>query len=357
MPHCPLVSVIMPVQNEAAFIRRSLDAVLQQDYPADRMEVIVADGMSEDGTRDIIANLKFQNPSSNGNSPTVKVIDNPKKIVAAGLNRAIEESRGEIIVRVDGHCEISRDYVRQCVNHLTADGIVAVGGCVETVAESEVARVIAAAMSAKFGVGDSAFRTHTQQAMHVETVPFPAYTRAVIEEAGAFDEEQVRNQDDEFNYRLRECGYTILLSVDIHSKYYSRSTFSGLFRQYFQYGFWKVRVMQKHPRQMQPRQFVPPAFVLSIVAGAAGIPFVGSLPVISIVGAYATTNLIASVAVAARKGWKLLPLLPVAFATLHVSYGLGFLVGLVKFWNMWGKPGRVPGLRNSKTGMHPVCEP
>jgi succinoglycan biosynthesis protein ExoA len=339
MSELPFVSVIMPVRNEAKYIERSLGAVLAQDYPADRMEVIVADGMSDDGTRDIIANLKPQAPSSNGDGPTVKLIDNPKKIVAAGLNRAIEESRGEVIV-----------------HHLTTDGIVAVGGCVETVAESDVARVIASAMSSKFGVGDSAFRTHTQQTMYVETVPFPAYTRAVIDEVGAFDEEQVRNQDDEFNYRLRECGYTILLSVDIRSKYYSRSTFSGLFRQYFQYGFWKVRVMQKHPRQMQPRQFVPPVFVLSIVAGVAGMPLVGSLPVISIVGAYAATNLIASVGVAARKGWKLLPLLPVSFATLHVSYGLGFLVGLVKFWNMWGKPGRVPERRNSKTGMHPVCE-
>src|SRR4030095_7407833 len=162
--------------------------------------------------------------------------------VATGLNGALREARGEIVVRVDGHCEVAPDYLRCCVSHLVHDGVEAVGGPLETIGESVIARAIATAMSFRFGVGGSAFRVVKSGTQFTDTVAFPAYTRAVIDRAGPFDEELVRNQDDEYNYRLRKLGVKILLAADVRSRYYSRATLRKLGSQYFQYGYWKVRV-------------------------------------------------------------------------------------------------------------------
>ena len=248
----PKVTVIMPVRNEAEYIEKSLGAVLEQDYPPDLMEVIISDGMSTDGTRDIVRSFE-------SNRHNIFLIDNPGKIVPAGLNKAINQAKGEIIIRVDGHCEIESTYVRRCVKHLLKGGIDAVGGPIETIGENNISEAIAIGMSSNFGVGGSAFRTIKNKEAFVDTVAFPAYPKRTIEKCGLFDEELVRNQDDEYNYRLRELGGKILLSPDIKSKYYGRSSLKALWRQYFQYGYWKVRVMQKHPRQMRLRHFVPPS--------------------------------------------------------------------------------------------------
>ncbi|HEX5081172.1 MAG TPA: glycosyltransferase family 2 protein [Blastocatellia bacterium] len=332
----PLVSVILPIRNEAHYIARSLGAVLAQDYPADRMEVMVVDGMSTDGTREIVESMS-------AGSPRVQLIDNIRRIAPTALNAGIARAGGEIIIRVDGHCEIERDYVRRCVEHLRNDGVDGVGGPLQTIGESFVARGVSVAMSSTFGVGDSAFRTVSNKTMLVDTVAFPAYTRDIVERVGFFDEELVRNQDDDYNYRLRKVGAKVLLASDVRSRYYSRSSIRSLWRQYFQYGYWKVRVMQKHPRQMRPRQFVPPLFVATLLLSLAAAPL--SLvfgawfawPFVLAAGSYTFANLAASISITVKKrDWPLSWLLPIAFATLHVSYGLGFLVGLIKFRNRWG---------------------
>ena len=247
----PFVSVVMPVRDEAGFIERSLGAVLAQDYPAGRMEVIVADGMSRDATRDLVR-------AAADRDPRVRLVDNPGRIAPTGLNAALAQARGQVLVRVDGHCEIAPDYVSRCVAHLSGGEADGVGGPLETIGETPVAQVIALAMSSGFGVGGAAFRTRKGWTGLVDTVAFPAYTRAATDLAGPYDEELVRNQDDEYNYRLRERGARILLAADVGARYFSRGTVRSLFRQYLQYGFWKVRVLQKHPRQMSLRQFIPP---------------------------------------------------------------------------------------------------
>jgi GT2 family glycosyltransferase len=179
----------------------------------------------------------------------------------------------------------------------------------------------------------------------VDSVPFPAYTREIIAKVGFYDEEMVRNQDDEYNYRIREAGGKLLLAADVQSKYYSRGSIKKLWKQYFQYGYWKVRVLQKHPRQMSLRQFVPPAFVASLIVS---LIFALLIPIFwfifaGITGVYLFSNLLASILSAANKDWQHLFLLPIVFAILHISYGLGFLVGLVKFANRWNdKIGKVP---------------
>lgn len=328
----PRVSVFMPVRNEATFISRSLGAVLAQDYPAELMEIFVIDGLSTDGTRETVRNLQASNPR-------LHLLDNPRKIVPTGMNIAIRRATGEILVRVDGHCTVSRDYVRRCVEHLKNDGVDGVGGPVRTVGATAISRVIALAMSSSFGVGGSAFRTIVDRTMLADTVPFPAYTRAIVQRAGPYDEELVRNQDDEYNYRLRKLGAKLLLAADVTSEYYSRSSLRSLWRQYYQYGYWKVRVLQKHPRQMSLRQFVPATLVLSLLAAAVlciPSPAAGLFMLGAILCAYLVANLAASLFTARGSDRDVLPLLPVTFAALHFSYGLGFLAGLVKFRSRWG---------------------
>ena len=321
----------MPVRNEANFIQRSVGSVLAQDYPRHRLEIIIADGLSSDGTRALIEALQLENPH-------VRLIDNAGKIVSTGLNAALRVARGDIIVRVDGHCEIAPDYVRRSVAHLVAEEVAGVGGPLQTVGETNTARAIAAAMSSRFGVGGSAFRVGASAEQFVDTVAFPAYTRETIQLAGPFDEELVRNQDDEYNYRVRKLRGRILLSNDIQSRYYSRASFGKLWQQYLQYGYWKVRVMQKHPRQMQPRQFAPALFVLALFALllAAPFSFSGRLLLLGTLLAYAAFVIGGSVLAARKSSWKVLPLVPAAFTIIHLAYGSGFLFGLARFWNRWG---------------------
>lgn len=326
MESLPLVSVIMPVRNEMAYIERSLGSVLRQDYPSDRLEILVVDGLSEDGTREYVKSQQTIHHN-------LCLLDNPQKIVPPGLNIGIRQSKGEVIVRVDGHCEIAPDYVRHCVQHLFEDDVEAVGGPIETIGETDEAQAIALAMSSWFGVGGSAFRTIKDRPMLVETVAFPAYRRQTLMRLGPFDEELVRNQDDEYNYRLLAHGGKILLSPDIHSRYYSRSSLRSLWRQYYQYGYWKVRVMQKHPRQMRARQFIPPAFVAALI-GTSVLSVVFRLfwwVLAAMLVLYTLTNLLVSLSLGRMHGVRLVPRLIIIHPILHISYGLGFLVGIFHF--------------------------
>jgi cellulose synthase/poly-beta-1,6-N-acetylglucosamine synthase-like glycosyltransferase len=332
MEKVPSVTLIMPIRNEAAFIARSLGAVLAQDYPHDRMEVLIADGMSTDETRDVIANLTAAYPAIR-----VTVLDNPGKIVPTGMNAALARAQGDIIVRVDGHTIVAPDYVRECIAALARSGASNVGGRMDPVSEGSFGEATSLATSSRFGVGGARFH-YSDREESVDTVYMGAWPRNVFHRVGLFDEELVRNQDDELNYRLRSRGGKILLSPRIKSRYYNRSTNHDLWRQYLQYGYWKVRVMQKHPPQMRPRQFVPPLFVSTLVISSLAAPFfaIGKWMFLSVAGSYLIANLAASITIAGKKSWRLLPLLPVTFVILHVAYGFGFLIGMVKFWNRWG---------------------
>lgn len=327
----PTVTVIMPIRNEASFIGRSLGAVLAQEYPADRMEVLIADGMSNDGTREAVAEAAKAHPEVR-----VGVVDNPVRIVPTGFNRAIMRAKGDVIVRVDGHTIIAPDYVRECVDALHRTGADNVGGRMDPVSEGSFGRATALATASRFGVGGARFHYSNREEL-VDTVYMGAWPRSVFQRIGLFDEEQVRNQDDEFNYRLRSRGGKILLTPRIQSRYYNRSTPRSLWRQYFQYGFWKVRVMQKHPRQMRPRHFVPALFVASVVIGALLAPISGiAARLLGITAiSYVSANLIASLIVGFGEPLLEALLVPVSFAIVHVSYGLGFLVGLVRFATRW----------------------
>jgi succinoglycan biosynthesis protein ExoA len=333
-----LISILLPVSNEEKYIRVCLTQVFDQKDVPIPYEVIVADGMSTDSTRVIIQEIQLGHPN-------LLLIDNPGKIVPIGLNLALQRAKGDIVIRVDGHCEIALDYVSKCMQHLVSEEIDGVGGPMSTIGETPMSRTIALATSLQFGVGDSAFRTTIGKSILVDTVPFPAYTREIIEQVGLYDEELIRNQDDDYNYRIRAAGGKLLLAKDVKSRYYSRGSIGKLWNQYFQYGYWKVRVLQKSPRQMSMRQFIPPLFVSAILASIliAQKYQLGWVALAIITGAYILTNLIVSLITSVKNGLGHLLYLPLAFSTIHVSYGLGFLLGLLKFWNRWGdKQGRVP---------------
>jgi succinoglycan biosynthesis protein ExoA len=334
----PHVTVIMPIHDEEQFIRRSLGAVLAQDYPPDRMEVLVVDGMSTDNTRQLLDEIIARYPI-----PHIHILDNPHKIVPAGINIALQCAKGEIIIRVDGHTLLSHDYVRQCVETLQRTGADNAGGRMNAVGSSLFGEGVALATSTPFGIGGGRFH-YADQEEWVDTVYLGAWPRQVFEKVGLFDEELVRDQDDEFNYRLRAAGGKIYLNPEIKSEYTVRSTPGALWRQYYQYGYWKVRVLQKHPRQMSLRQFVPPAFMLTLFGSFILSPFPVTRPLsLAIPLIYLLANLSASLWVAARRGRSSLPDLPIVFAILHLSYGLGFLSGLIKFWDRWGdKIGKTP---------------
>lgn len=325
----PRVTVVMPVRNEERYIERSLGSVLAQDYPEDKIEVLIADGMSTDRTRELVAKLAA--------GRNVRVLDNPRGIVSTGLNLAFAEASGDVIVRVDGHCEIGPGHVRAAVEALADATFAGVGGPMETVGETESARAIAAAMSSRFGVGGASFRTGCDEPTVSDTVPFPVYPRSVLEEAGPYDEELVRNQDDEYNYRLRGAGRRLLLLPSMLSRYYSRARLRSLASQYFQYGFWKVRVMQKHPRQMRWRQMAPPAFVAALAAGTAAAfwSVVAAWGLAALLAVYLMAAWVAAASAGRDLSFRGRVLLPFVFPILHLSYGCGFWVGMVRFLGRW----------------------
>lgn len=328
----PFVSIIMPVRNEERGISRALNCLLAQDYPRDRMEVLVADGMSTDGTRGMVSVAAARDSR-------IRLLDNRRGIMASGFNLGLKASTGDIIIMMGGHTEVASDYVRTSAALLQKGLADCVGGPINTVGETNVARAISLAMSSRFGVGGSAFRVGCRERKYVDTVAYGAYTRSIMERAGPLDEEFVRGQDDEFNYRLRKLGAKILIAPELRSRYTSRSSIPSLWRQYFQYGYWKVCVLQKHPRQMQVRQFVPVVFVCSLLVSlilAVVHPAMGSRMTLLVGGSYLLTTLLVSTALACgRERWRLAPALAMSFPVLHFSYGAGFLVGLAKFCTRW----------------------
>ena len=326
----PFVSVIMPVRNEEGAISRTLACLLAQDYPRHKMEIIVVDGMSTDATRRLVTDVA---------DSRVLLLDNPRQFMASGFNLGLKGAKGDIVIMMGGHTEVAPDYVKASSSLLQEGLADCVGGPMNTVGETRVARAISLAMSSRFGVGGVAFRIGCPRREYVDTVAFGAYTRSILERAGPLDEEFVRNQDDEFNYRVRKLGGKILIAPELRSWYKSRSSLRSLWRQYFQYGYWKVRVLQKHPRQMQFRQFIPALFVSSLLLSlvlAVLRPTVGSWILLLVGGSYLLAALSASLSLAVQQGqWRLAPTLLASFPVLHLSYGSGFLLGLVKFCNRW----------------------
>lgn len=321
----PFVSVIVPMRNEARHIGRCLDAILAQDYPPDRFEVLVVDGDSDDDSRAVLATYGAR----------IRVLRNPQRIVPTAMNIGIRAARGTVIARVDGHTVLEPDYLRAGVEALRRTGADNVGGAMTAVGGGPMGDAIALAMGSRFGIG-AYFHFGTEERA-VDTVYMGMWPRATFERIGLFDEELVRNQDDELNYRLRKLGGRVVLVPAMRSRYQNRQTLQALARQFFQYGLWKIRVLQKHPRQMSWRHFVPPAFVLALVLATVAAATVrgGGWLLAGVLGAYAAALAAAAAFVAQRAGWRHFARVLAAFAVMHLSWGAGFLVGAVRFARRW----------------------
>ncbi|HEY7347992.1 MAG TPA: glycosyltransferase family 2 protein [Ktedonobacterales bacterium] len=315
------VSIVMPVRNEEAFIARSLGAVLNQDYPHESIEILIADGESSDRTLEIMHSLSGME--------RVRIICNPQRTQAAGLNKAIQQARGAIIIRVDGHTIIAPDYVRQCVSALQETGACNVGGLMNPVGITRMGKAIAGAIRSPFAV-PSAFHI-SRKKQYTDTVYMGAWPRWVFERVGAFDERLAPNEDYELNYRIHRAGGEIYLSPNIRSHYFGRQTLRTLARQYFYYGKAKTNTLKKHPASLRLRQLVAPCFVGALLGG---IPLAVMIPLslwlwLLMLVAYLSANLIFSLAAARRIGYRYFWCMPFVFPTIHLAWGAGFWVGLV----------------------------
>jgi len=321
------VSVIVPMRNEARHITACLRSLLAQSYQY--YEVIVVDGMSEDGSPEVVAKLAEEHTR-------IRLLTNPHRLTSFALNLGLSVARGDVIIILGSHASVLPDFIAQNIATLLRTGADCVGGPIQSIAEGLVPKAISLAMSSPFGVGNALFR-YSQKEGYVDTVAFGAYRREVFDRIGLFDERLGRNQDDEFNYRLRKLGGRILLDPRIKSSYYTRSSLPKLWQQYFQYGLWKVPVLAKHPEMTMLRQLVPFTFVSSlIVSGLLGLfNHLFAYLFLGIALSYVSVMLMFSFKIAAREGWRYLPVLPLAFACLHLSYGLGFGASLIRFRNDW----------------------
>ncbi len=330
MTQSPFISVVIPCRNEEGYIGTVLKNIQEQDFPAERMEIIVVDGESDDGTLSEIREITRHDNR-------IQILSNPGRIVPTALNLGIKNSKGEIIDRMDAHCEYPSNYISYLVENLQKLKADNVGVLMRAFPRNNglKAYAISKAISSPFGVGDSHHRTGTTKPVEMDSVPFGCYWRKVFDEIGFFDEELVRNQDDELNSRLGKNGGKIILLPDIEIKYLARDTFLKIARMFYYYGLFKPLVNKKVGAPATLRQFVPPLFLLGLIA----------LVIISIInfqwgiwfGAitlfpYILLNLLVSTITAIKSGrpaivFFLFPL----FFLIHLSYGWGYLRGFLNF--------------------------
>jgi succinoglycan biosynthesis protein ExoA len=325
----PSVSIIIPCYNEQNTIQKMLAAIYAQTYPRADLEVVIADGMSTDRTRAEITSFADAHPDLH-----IAVVDNPRRVIPAALNLALGEAHGEIIVRMDAHAKPYPDYVERCVADLQAGLGENVGGIweIQPGTSGWLAASIAVAAAHPLGVGDALYR-HAAKATEVDTVPFGAFKRELLALVGFFDESLLANEDYEFNARIRTSGGKIWLDPSIRSIYFARSTPGGLAKQYFNYGFWKWRMLRRYPKTLRWRQGLPPLFVLSLAGlGLLGLLWPGFWLLLA---GEMVLYLLALTAAAVQSAFRrkkvfLVFGLPLAILIMHICWGSGFLWSMIK---------------------------
>jgi len=320
----PVVSVVIPALDEEAHIRDCLDSVLAQDYPAELIEVIVADGGSSDRTREVVSEYTRLDPR-------FRLIDNPRRNQAAGLNLAIGISHGKVVARLDAHAAWYPGHLSTCVGLLRVQGASSVGGTMEATGKTSTQKAFAAATRSPFGVGGASYR-YSDTERFVDTVFLGCFRREALELAGPFNEAFPPHEDYELNYRLRSAGGTILFSPALPTRYWVRGSWRSLARQFFRYGRAKARVAATVPGVVKPYHLVPPAMVVIAAAGLPALSSAGSGRRAYVGGAlvYLTVCTVAGVVVSRAEEGRVRIRTPAVFPVLHASWGLGFLMGLTE---------------------------
>jgi succinoglycan biosynthesis protein ExoA len=325
------VSVVIPCYNEDRFIGKALHNLADQ-YDHDRYEIIVVDGLSEDRTREVIAEFRQRRPDV-----CIKLIDNPARTIPTALNLGINAAQGEIIARLDAHAVASPGYVRRSVEVLRQEGVGVVGMPCQVcpAADTVMAKAIALAVSHPFGIGDAKYRLRTGLAEQeaVDTVAFSCFKKDLWREIGGFDEDLLTNEDYDFNYRVRRHGKIVLLDRAEYCDYFARATLQGLRAQYSRYGKWKARMVRRHPGSIKPRHLVAPLFVASIPILLLGGFWLR--PAWWLLATELATYILLALAFAFRlahqsgEGLRLIVLLPIIFFTIHFSWGTSLFIGLM----------------------------
>lgn len=347
----PYVTIAMPCLNEEDYIEECIRCVQAQDYPRDRIEILVADGGSIDATREILHRMSKDDPR-------IHVVDNPDRIQSAGMNHMIKRSRGEVIVRMDVHAEYASDYVRKCVEVLEKTGAENVGGAQRARAKTWFQRALTAALDSPLAVGGAKYRSADNEGF-VDTVFLGAFRRRVFEKVGLYDPRAVTNEDADINQRITSSGGKVFLSRDIVVHYYPRDSFKSLWRQYFKYGQGRARTLLKHGRFPSVRPAIP--FLMVMTEGLLLLtsplhPFSSWT-----LGAYALATGAEAVRVGRKAGASAIPIVWAIFPTLHVAHGVGFANGLVKYTlaKDWSEPERlgVIGIGASSASTNGAHEP
>ena len=324
----PSVSIVIPVLNEQKYIRSCLDSVLLQDYPSDKLEVILAVGPCVDDTEKIIAEYCAQ-------YSYIKTVKNPRGTISCGVNLAIKAAKGEYIVRFDAHSEFARDYVSKCIEYHLKTGADNVGGPTVVRGKNAVGRAVAAAYYSPFALGGGKQHIANYEG-YGDTVSFGSFKKSTAERVGLFDERLILNEDDDFNFKIAETGGKIFISSKIRSIYYPRDSYLGLIKQYYGYGHWKVAVIKKHKRPARISHLIPLAFVLFLlIFGTLSIVF----PIVRwgyfcVLSLYLLLDVLASFTLKAedrQDGIMLRLRLILIHFLLHISYGVGFLTGIFRF--------------------------
>ncbi len=327
VPPIRVVSVIVPCRNELDFVEKFVESVIAQRLPSGvALEVLIADGRSDDGTREELERLARCNPS-------MRVIDNPRQTAAAGLNAAIRQAQGDVLIRMDLHTSYAPDYIFECLRALDASGADNVGGPWVARGSGYVSEAIALAFSSLLVSGGGKAHSATHEGP-VDTVYLGCWPRKTFERFGLFDEEFIRTQDSEHNLRIHLGGGMVWQAPSIRSWYTPRSSLTELARQYVQYGYWKAKILQKHKRLASPRQWAPGLLLVSLLASGVLSAFfdVAAIAALLLIATYLTALLAASVILcAARARRRFMAVMPVVVATYHLSFGCGFLRGFFDF--------------------------
>lgn len=323
--YVPAVSVIVPCRNERNHIDACLRSILRQDPPPGGIEIIVADGMSDDGTRDILKGLAE-------GDPRLRIIDNPDRITSSGMNAGIRAAAGQYVAIMGAHTEYAPDYVRKCVDLLNKHPeVCCVGGPIVSRGKSRFGQAVAAAMSHPVGIGNAKHRFPNYEG-YAEGACFPMFRKETFEKFGLYDENLVRNQDDDLNYRIARNGGKVFISPIASSNYCVREAPLQLFRQYFQYGYWRVAVIRKHRLPASIRQLAPVSFFsLMLILLVVGLFLPGWLGLITALlpVAYAGMLLAAGVGIAIKEGALVGHMFPIAAAIMHLAYAAGFAWALL----------------------------